>query len=139
MSHSAQDRSASVHRLQPLRVLLSARDRRWVRVTSFLLSRHGYDVTLASPGKLLEAAERERADVILLESPDSRVAAARNIGALQALPAAPGVLVVFGDGDEDRWPGLLGIKKWSSIDLLAAEIETAAQRRPTPLAESGPL
>ena len=139
MTHLAADESTNLHRLQPLRVLLSGRDRRFVRVTSFLLSRRGYDVALAGPRNIVEAAAHHRADVVLLETADSRVNAARNVAALQAMPIAPSVLVVFGDGDDERWTGLLAVRKWTPVDLLAEAIEDAALRRPAPLAESGPL
>ncbi len=43
----------TVHRLHPLRVLVSGRDRRFVRVTSFLLSQRGYDVEQTSPKSVL--------------------------------------------------------------------------------------
>ena len=84
---------ANLRRLQPLRVLLSGRDRRFLRVTSFLLAQRGYDVQETSPRKTLETAERHRADVVLLETNDSRVMAARKVAALQALPVAPSVLM----------------------------------------------
>jgi CheY-like chemotaxis protein len=129
--------TAKVHRLQPLRVLLSGRDRRFLRVTSFLLTIRGYDVQDTSPRKTLEAVERHRADVVLLETGPSRTIAARKIAALQALASAPSVLlVVDGDDDEEQgWQGLPAIKKWTPIDSLVAQIETAANNRPTPLSE----
>ena len=37
----------NVRRLQPLRILLCGRDRRFMRVTSFLLSRRGYEIAQA--------------------------------------------------------------------------------------------
>ena len=126
-----------VHRLQPLRVLLSGRDRRFLRVTFFLLAIRGYDVEDTSPRKTLEAVERHRADVVLLETDASRTIAARKIAALQALASAPSVLlVVDGDDDEEKqWQGLPAVRKWMPIDSLVAEIETAANSRPTPLTE----
>ena len=129
--------TAKVHRLQPLRVLLSGRDRRFLRVTSFLLAIRGYDVQDTSPRKTLEAVERHRADVVLLETDASRTIAARKIAALQALASAPSVLlVVDGDDDEERrWQGLPAVKKWTPIDALVSEIETAARNRPAPLSE----
>jgi CheY-like chemotaxis protein len=125
----------NVRRLQPLRVLLSGRDRRFLRVTSFLLAQRGYDVQETSPRKTLESVERHRADVVLLETNDSRTMAARKVAALQALPVAPSVLVVYDDEDE-RWPGLLAVRKWTPIDTLVEEIEAAARSRPAPLTES---
>jgi CheY-like chemotaxis protein len=123
----------TVHRLQALRVLLSGRDRRFLRVTSFLLTQRGYDVLVTSPRETLEAVERHRSDVVLLETDDSRAVAARKVAALQALPAAPSVLVVFDDEEDDRWQGLTGIRKWAPIDELLREIERATRNRPAPL------
>jgi CheY-like chemotaxis protein len=133
--HAAGDdneRPTNVRRLQPLRVLLSGRDRRFVRVTSFLLSRRGYDVTQATFGDIVEAAERHRADVVLLELSDSRMATARTIAALQASAASPGLLLLFDDGEKDRCNGLPAVHKWTPIEGLIEKIETAALRRIPP-------
>ena len=129
--------TGKVHRLQPLRVLLSGRDRRFLRVTSFLLAIRGYAVEDTSPRKTLEAVERHRADVVLLETDASRTIAARKIAALQALANAPSVLlVVDGDDDEEQgWQGLPAVKKWTPIDTLVEQIEAAARNRPAPLSE----
>jgi CheY-like chemotaxis protein len=131
------DADAKLLRLQPLRVLLSGRDRRFLRVTSFLLAQRGYDVHDTSPRKTLEAVERHRADVVLLETETSRTVAGRKIAALQALAAAPSVLlVVEGDDEEqERWQGLPAVRKWAPIDTLVAEIEAVAHHRPAPLTE----
>jgi hypothetical protein len=127
-----RDGQHNVRRLQPLRVLLSGRDRRFLRVTSFLLAQRGYDVQETSPKKTLEAVERHRADVVLLETSDSRTMAARKVAALQALALAPSVLLVS-DDEHEPWPGLLTVKKWTPIDILVEQIEAAALARPTPL------
>jgi CheY-like chemotaxis protein len=137
-ANHADAATAKVHRLQPLRVLLSGRDRRFLRVTSFLLAIRGYDVQDTSPRKTLEAVERHRADVVLLETGPSRTIAARKIAALQALATAPSVLLVVdsdNDDEERGWQGLPAVKKWTPIDSLVAQIETAANNRPTPLTE----
>jgi CheY-like chemotaxis protein len=123
------------HRLRPLRVLLAGRDRRYLRVTSFLLSQRGYDVVETSSKKTLQAVERQKSDVILLETNDTRGVAARMVAALVTLPTAPSVLVVFEDDDDDRWQGFKAVKKWMPIDELVQEIETAAVNRPAPLLE----
>jgi len=125
----------TVHRLQPLRVLLSGRDRRFLRVTSFLLAQRGYDVQETSPRKTLENVERHRADVVLLETNDSRTMAARKVAALQALSVAPSVVIVY-DNEPEPWPGLVAVKKWTPIDTLVEQIEAVARSRPTPLTES---
>jgi CheY-like chemotaxis protein len=129
--HAVED--AKLQRLRPLRVLLSGRDRRFLRVTSFLLSQRGYDVVETSSKKTLQAVERHKSDVILLETNDTRGVAARMVAALETLPTAPSVLVVFEDDEDDRWQGFKAVKKWTPIDELVREIETAAVNRPAPL------
>jgi hypothetical protein len=136
---SPANTDVKVRRLQPLRVLLSGRDRRFLRVTSFLLTQRGYDVQQTSPRGTIETVERHRSDVVLLETNDSRVMAARKVAALQALPVAPSVLVVFDDDyeeEKDRWQGLSAVTKWTPIEILIEEIEAAALARPAPLTES---
>jgi CheY-like chemotaxis protein len=116
-----------------LRVLLAGRDRRFLRVTSFLLSQRGYDVVETSSKKTLQEVERHKSDVVLLETNDTRGVAARMVAALETLPTAPSVLVVFEDNEDDRWQGFRAIVKWTPIDALVQEIETAAVNRPAPL------
>jgi CheY-like chemotaxis protein len=129
--HAVED--VKLHRLHPLRVLLAGRDRRFLRVTSFLLSQRGYDVVETSSKKTLQEVDRHKSDVILLETNDTRGVAARMVAALETLPTAPSVLVVYEDDEDDRWQGFRAIKKWTPIDELVQEIETAAVNRPAPL------
>jgi len=119
----------NVRRLQPLRVLLAGRDRRFMRVTSFLLSRRGYSVTRSSLADALRESERQRADVVLVELDGSRVEAGRTVAALQASLAAPALVLLAADGAENGWKGLPALDKWTPIEQLAAEIETAALHR----------
>ena len=128
-----RDSRTNVRRLQPLRILLSGRDRRFLRVTSFLLSRRGCQVSQSSIGTVLEAVERERSDVVLLESGESKAAAARTITALQLTTASPALLLVTENGDDKaRWNGLPAVDKWTPIDDLVKEIERAAFQRVPP-------
>jgi CheY-like chemotaxis protein len=129
--HVAED--LKLHRIHPLRVLLAGRDRRFLRVTSFLLSQRGYDVVETSSKKTLQEVERHKSDVVLLETNDTRGVAARMVAALETLPTAPSVLVVFEDNEDDRWQGFRAVEKWTPIDALVQEIETAAVNRPAPL------
>jgi hypothetical protein len=116
-------------------VLVSGRDRRFLRVTSFLLSQRGYDVAQTSPKKTLETIQRHRSDVVLLETSNLRVIVARQVAALQALPVAPSVLVVFDGDEDDSWHGLSTVQKWMPIEALVERIEAAALARPAPLTE----
>jgi CheY-like chemotaxis protein len=129
--------AANVRRLQPLRILLCGRDRRFVRVTCFLLRRKGYDVAAASPDDTVNAAQRHRADVVLLESGGSRAVAARRVAALATLKTAPGVLVVTDESGDGRWRGLSTVEKWTPLDALVETIEAAARNRALPSAEVG--
>lgn len=123
---------SNVRRLQPLRVLLVGRDRRFMRVTSFLLSRRGYAVTRSSVADALGAAETQRSDVVLVELDGSRSDAGRTIAALQASAAAPAVVLLLPDTTDNGWTGLRTLDKWTPIETLAAEIEAAALRRVPP-------
>jgi CheY-like chemotaxis protein len=136
MTPSPAESETTIHRLHPLRVLVSGRDRRFVRVTSFLLSQRGYDVAQTSPRKTLETVQQHRSDVVLLETSNVRVVVARQVAALQALPVAPSVLVAFEGDDDSSWQGLSTVKKWMPIETLVEQIEAAALARPAQLTES---
>jgi len=125
---SSQPALTNIRRLQPLRILLAGTDRRFIRVTSFLLSRRGYVVVSTQPAHVLDAAERHRADVVLLEGSLSRTAAARRVADLASLAAAPAVLVVT-DGDTGALNGVSAVEKWTPLETLVAEIEAVSLQR----------
>ena len=115
---------ATVTRFQPLRVLLAGRDRRYIRVTSFLLEQRGYVVRSAQPDDAAEAARRHRADVVLLEGDRMRTDAARRAAAIAALnPNAHVMLVV--DATPNGPIGVTMLRKWAELDELVGEIEAA--------------
>ncbi len=133
MTESAQhSQPDNLRRLQPLRILLSGQDRRFVRVTAFLLAQRGYQVAEAGVGELLRAAERDSPDVVLVEAGGSRAAAARQVAQLVALAAAPAVVVAT-DERERLWPRLRSIEKWAPIDELIRVIEKASLERQVPV------
>jgi CheY-like chemotaxis protein len=122
----------NVRRLQPLRVLLAGRDRKFIRVTSFLLSRRGYAVTRSDLATASAEAERQRADVVLVELEGSRVEAGRAVAALQASAIGPALLLLAGDDGGNGWRGLPALPKWTPIEQLSAAIDAAALHRPPP-------
>jgi CheY-like chemotaxis protein len=132
MHAASQPYPANVKRLQPLRVLLSGHDQRFIRVTSFLLSQRGYEVAHAELGDVADSAQRRRADVVLVETYGSRASAARGLAALQALAMPPGVLVICDQDEQNRWDGVRSIEKWTPLDTLVAEIEAASLGRHMP-------
>jgi hypothetical protein len=125
MAHEA---ARNVRRLRPLRVVLASRDRKFMRVTSFLLDRRGYDIVQADTANLVEAAIRARADVVVLEVGASRASSGRELAALAALPSPPAVVTVVEHGIGNDLPGVTALAKWTHIDELAREIEIASLR-----------
>jgi hypothetical protein len=125
MAHEA---ARNVRRLRPLRVVLASRDRKFMRVTSFLLDRRGYDIVQADTTNLVEAAIRARADVVVLEVGASRASSGRELAALAALPSPPAVVTVVEHGIGNDLPGVTALAKWTHIDELAREIEIASLR-----------
>jgi CheY-like chemotaxis protein len=118
-------RNFKIRRLQPLRILLSAHDHRYVRVTAFLLASRGYSVASASPADAVQAAERHRADVVLLESNSSRALAAQRVAQLSSLVITPAVVLVTDTG-ESLWTGQRCVEKWAALEELVAAIEAAS-------------
>jgi hypothetical protein len=123
--------STNVRRLQPLRVLVAGRDRKFVRVTSFLLSRRGYAVEQTGLADVAGAVERHRADVLILEPGESRGQTAQLISELQTAASSPALVLVV-DGDGARWNGLSISDKWTPIEDLVQKIEAAALQRTPP-------
>lgn len=122
----------NVRRLRPLRILLAMRDRRFMRVTAFLLERRGYAVVQEGGSNVLDAAVRARVDVVVLERDGSRGSTARTVAALLALPTAPGLVTI---GETEQLAGVAAVPKWTAVDELAREIDAASLRRGLPLAQ----
>jgi uncharacterized protein len=116
------------------RIVLVAQDRRFLRVTAFLLAREGFDVhTSQDAAHLLELADQHAADVAVLE-PDGSAVAARAIAALRALRPDVGLVVV--DGGRRSLGGERTLPKWSGLARLIGEIYGAyAQARPREAAD----
>jgi CheY-like chemotaxis protein len=119
---------ANVHRLTPLRILLVGRDRKFVRVTAFLLTTRGYGVAEAELGDMLRVAERDKPDVVLVEADASRGAVASVVTQLAALPSSPAVVVAT-DAPDRLWPQLRCVEKWAPIEEFVLEIERASLER----------
>jgi hypothetical protein len=136
---AAEHREATVQRLRPLKVLLAMRDRRYMRVTDFLLQRRGYDVAQEGGAGIAEAAARLRVDVVVLEPDSSRGELSRVLAALAALSAPPAVIAIASDKHADGLPGLTLVRKWAPVHELAREIDAASLRRGAPLARESSL
>lgn len=109
-----------------VRVALVARDRRFVRVASFLLGRHGYAVeTARSPRSLISLLERTGADVVVVDGSDSSNAGAQTAALLATLEQPHGLVVVGETSDARPLRSRAALSKWSSFGHLLEAIEHA--------------
>jgi CheY-like chemotaxis protein len=125
-STAGTDPSAKVRRLRPLRILLALRDRKFMRVTCFLLERRGYDVVQDGSARVVEAAARVQPDVVVFEAETSRGSSARILAGLAALPRAPGVIAIVEQELHGSLLGVPAVAKWTPVDELAREIDAAS-------------
>ena len=125
--------SAIGHGSAPARVAIASSDSRFLRVTGFLLGRHGFEVeTFRDAKDVISMASRGRFAAVIVDGSGSLAAAARVIRSLNAESPITGVVVV-GDGGE---PGnslqpqsLRVVPKWDSFDQLVHEIQLASTKR----------
>ena|SRR5215813_3914216 len=129
MASAANWSAPNVRRIRPLRVLLAMRDRRFMRVTAFLLERRGYAVVQEGGSNVVDAALRSHVDVIVIEGEPSRATSAKTLTALTALPTAPGLISIVDGEAGEQLAGVPAIAKWASVEELAREIEAVSLRR----------
>lgn len=114
----------NVRALHPLRVLLAARDRRFVNVAGFLLERGGYSVlSTRRPRDVVGLVERHRPDVVILDGSTSLTDAARLAGVIGALHPHVTVVIAAEDGFVPSVEGIHVFSKWDSLGELVANIE----------------
>ena len=128
-STAGTDLPAKVRRLRPLRILLALRDRKFMRVTCFLLEQRGYEVVQDQSARVVEAAARVQPDVVVFEAEASRGSSARILAGLAALPGAPGVVTIVEQELQGSLLGVAAVAKWTPVDELAREIDAASLRR----------
>jgi DNA-binding NtrC family response regulator len=120
--------TARVLRLHRVKVLLAGRDKTYLSLIRFLLTRKGFVVTsVSTPRKLLKAVEREQPDVVVLDAAGSLTDAARVAAAVEALQPRTRVVVVA----DQRQAGVRSFRllpKWSPLDTVVDEIERAYAR-----------
>jgi CheY-like chemotaxis protein len=112
-----------------IRIALLARDRRFVRVTSFLLARHGYAVDAThSPRSLIELLERSSADVVVVDGSDPSNAGARTAALLATLERPRGLVVVDESRDVRPLRAPAAVAKWTSLEDLLDAIQREYRR-----------
>jgi len=110
------------------RVVLAARDRRFLRVTSFLLAREGFLVNSTRKLEdLLGLVQRHRPDVVILDGMDSLTMAARALAEIEALPYSVAVLVVAEVPEASSPTTVRLLHKWTSFDQLLQEVERLSE------------
>jgi uncharacterized membrane protein (UPF0127 family) len=113
---------------EPARILLVGSDRRFRALASALLTRRGCSVVVGDLIKgTAQLAERERAEVVVIDADLSLTAAAREAAHIGLLSPRVGVVVV-GDSAEGL-ATLPVIAKWDSFDALYSAIERARPQR----------
>jgi DNA-binding NtrC family response regulator len=109
-----------------VRVALLARDRRFVRVTSFLLQRADYAVeAVPTPRRLLELAESGGVDVAVVDSTDLLGETARVTAAIADVDPPVGVVVLVDERDPLRLEAVTVIPKWHPFERLCDAIDQA--------------
>ena len=119
----------------PDRVAIASSDSRFLRVSGFLLERHGFAVeTFRKAGDVVPQAADGRFAAVIVDGSGSLVAAARVIRGLSAECPSTGVVLVGdagdGRGSETSQPhSLRVVPKWDSFEELVREIQSASGKR----------
>ncbi len=131
----------NVRALQPARVVIAGRDKRFVKVASFLLARRGFQVSHAeSDAELMQLADKQSIDVVVLDASTSLSASLRTAAALSAVHPNLRILVAT----ERQSASEVGstykqIDKWRNLGALPDEVARAQLGltvEPTPLQAS---
>lgn len=128
-------RSAIGHPSASARVAIASSDSRFLRVTGFLLERHGFHVETFREGRdVIPEAARGRFAAVIIDGSESLAAAARVIRGVNAESPITGVVVVGdagepGDPQQPQPQSLRVVPKWDSFDQLVHEIQLASNKR----------
>jgi uncharacterized membrane protein (UPF0127 family) len=123
------------HASPAARVAIASSDSRFLRVSGFLLERHGFEVeTFRQAKDVIPKAAEGRFAAVIVDGSGSLAAAARVIRGLSVESPSTGVVVV-GDATEQNGSqtspqnGLRVVPKWESFDQLVHEIQLASSER----------
>jgi hypothetical protein len=128
----------NVRPIQPIRVVLASRDRRYVRVTALLLEQRGFEVrrTARTDPSLIAVLDRNRPHVVLLDASSSLVDAGRAAAAIGGLHDHVRLVIAKNEGSEGL-RGFRSVDKWAPIEELASELELEFMQMPwTPVPAS---
>ena len=116
---SADASPGNVRPLRRVRVLVAARDRRFVAAAMFVLTRRGFLVESARPADVLATVERTAPDVVVLDGSEALASAGRIAAAVEG--DYPGTSVVL--VSENRHHATSTLPKWKAFARLIEEIE----------------
>ena len=120
-----------------MRVLVVGSDRRFRSVAAALLTRRGIAVTLREQMTgVAELAEREGAEVVILDAGSSLTAAAYEAAQVEQLDPPVGVVVV-GDEAANGLAAMPVLAKWGSFDGLYDAVEESRRKGGEGIAVSG--
>lgn len=121
----------NVHPIQPIRLVLASRDRRYLRVTALLLEQRGFDVhrTSKTDPSLIGVLDRYHPHVVLLDATSSLADAGRAATAIAGLHDRVR-LVIAKEENAAELKGFRSVDKWSEIDELAAKLELEFMQMP---------
>jgi hypothetical protein len=128
----------NIRSLRQIRVLVAGRDARYVRATTFLLGRSGFDVRRVRHGpSLLHDPRLARTDVLLLEAEGAPTRAAVQANAVLAAFDHVAVVVAATDALPSSDGRLQTVEKWAPLDAVVAAVDRAwLAARSAPLARS---
>ncbi len=110
----------NVRPLRRVRVLVAARDRRFVAAATFVLTRRGFLVDSAKPADVLATVARTAPNVVVLDGSDALSRAGRIAAAVEG--DFPTTQVVLVSENHDHASGTL--PKWKAFARLIDEIES---------------
>lgn len=122
----------NVRALRRLRVLVAARDRRFLRVAGFLLLRSGFDVeSTPRPRDVLQLVDRYAPDIVIVDASESLADVARSVAVLEALYPHITVIAVSDEGASPPAAKLRVFAKWTSFEQLVLDLEAMHLGRPS--------
>ena len=117
---------ANVRALQPARVLLTGRDKRFIKLASFLLARRGFQVRhAASDAELMRLADENSVDVVVLDASVSPSASLRAAAALSAVHPHLQILLATERNAPHLGSTYTQIDKWRGLEALPDEVARA--------------
>jgi hypothetical protein len=122
-----------VRALRRVRVLVGARDRRFIAAATFVLTRRGFAVESAEPGDVLAHVERTAPNVVVLDGTEALARAGRTAAAIEGDYPGTCVLLVS-ENDHDVKSAL---PKWDAFAHLIGEIERVYGAMPRAAANGG--